>query len=66
MIGIAKRPFNGLEATGVERGVSKSPLWVTAAGMTEAKAAGIVAAMAGPHRIPTLVKRADQLSRVGA
>ena len=64
VIGVAKRPFKGLEATEVLRGGSQNPLIVTASGIPESEAASIVGSMAGPHRTPTLIKRADQLSRL--
>lgn len=63
VVGVAKRPFNGLEAVEVARGTSLNPLFVTAAGMDEDTAASLVESMAGPFRIPTMLKRADALSR---
>jgi deoxyribonuclease V len=39
------------------------PLHVTALGLDAADAAARVAAMHGPYRLPTLLKRADQLAR---
>ena len=64
VIGVAKTRF--LRAEPVEmvlRGRSRSPLYVTAAGLDVAEAASHIRAMHGPHRIPTLLKRVDQLSR---
>jgi deoxyribonuclease V len=64
VIGVAKTRF--LQAEPVElvlRGRSRSPLYVTAAGMDVAEAARHIRAMHGPYRIPTLLKRVDQLSR---
>jgi deoxyribonuclease V len=63
VIGVAKRRFAGGHATEVQRGGSATPLHVTAAGMDDAEAAAWVAAMAGEHRIPALLKRVDQLAR---
>lgn len=63
VVGIAKNPFLGAPALPVTRGTSGRPLWVSAAGMTARDAAGAVASMHGAHRLPTLVVRADQLSR---
>jgi len=63
VIGVAKNPFRDLDAVEVPRGQSNKPLYVTAAGIAEADAAVHVASMAGEHRVPTLLKRADQLSR---
>ncbi|HLO26667.1 MAG TPA: endonuclease V [Geobacteraceae bacterium] len=64
VIGVAKSRFAG--ATGavpVLRGTSNRPLYVTAAGMDTLVAARHIQSMHGAHRIPTLLKRADQLSR---
>ncbi|PKN30756.1 MAG: endonuclease V, partial [Deltaproteobacteria bacterium HGW-Deltaproteobacteria-21] len=47
----------------VFRGRSKSPLYVTAAGMDPSEAAGHIRSMHGGHRIPTLLKQVDRLSR---
>jgi deoxyribonuclease V len=64
IVGIAKTGFSGAVGVAeVRRGTSKSPVFVSAAGMALADAAAAVASMAGPHRMPTLVKRADSLSR---
>jgi len=63
VVGVAKSRFHG--AVGVEffRGGSKSPLHVTAIGCNIAEAAEHVLTMHGPHRIPTLLKRVDQLAK---
>lgn len=64
VIGVAKSGFAG--ATGaipVLRGRSRRPLQVTAAGLDARVAANYIETMHGEHRIPTLLKRADQLSR---
>lgn len=64
VVGVAKSRFAG--ATGavpVYRGSSRSPLYVTAAGVGADEAAGWVARMNGPYRIPSLLKRVDQLAR---
>lgn len=63
VIGVAKSPFQGLDAVEVRRGSSARPLYVTAAGITESKAAALVRSMAGDARLPTLIRRADQLTR---
>jgi len=47
----------------VLRGDSSRPLFVTAAGMNADGAAELVRGMHGLHRLPTLLKRADQLAR---
>jgi deoxyribonuclease V len=62
VVGIAKRP-HGNFGVPVLRGDSRRPLLVTAAGVDPAVAAAGVAAMHGRHRLPTLIKRADRLSR---
>lgn len=64
VIGIAKTAFRGAAfATPVLRGQSRSPLFVTARGVSLAEAARLVGSMHGPHRIPTLLQRADHLAR---
>lgn len=63
VVGIAKTRYAGADAIAVTRGESASPLFVTAAGVDPATAAGHVVAMHGPFRIPTLIKRADTLAR---
>lgn len=63
VVGVAKTRFASADAVPVCRGESKSPLWVTAAGMEATEAAERVAAMAGPYRVPALLKRADRLAR---
>lgn len=67
VVGIAKTAFAGAESsdcvTQVFRGSSRHPLFVTAAGMELEAAARHVRAMAGKHRIPEIVRTADQLSR---
>ena len=63
VVGVAKTRFASAEAVPVVRGGSRSPLWVTAAGVDPAEAAGRVAAMAGPYRVPALLRRADHLAR---
>jgi deoxyribonuclease V len=64
VIGVAKTAYAGaLDAVPVCRGASRSPLYVTVAGASAADAAAWVTAMHGPHRLPTLLKRVDQLAR---
>ena len=64
IIGVAKTQFAGAEPVElVLRGQSRTPLYVSAVGMDLATAASHIRAMHGPHRIPTLLKRVDQLSR---
>ena len=64
VIGVAKTRF--LRASAVAeamRGESLKPLYVTAAGMPLADAAASIRSMRGRFRIPTLIRRADQLCR---
>jgi deoxyribonuclease V len=64
VIGVAKTAFGtATHAARVHRGQSSRPLYVTAAGMTIADAAALVAEMAGPFRVPDALKRADRLAR---
>lgn len=65
VIGVAKTAFRtATHAVEVFRGAATRPLHVTSAGGVEAgEAARIVAAMAGPNRIPDALARADRLAR---
>ena len=54
------------DAVPVYRGISQTPLQVTAEGVSATEAAGWVASMHGDHRIPTLLKRADRLARTSS
>lgn len=63
IIGVAKTSFAGAAAIEVRRGASAQPLYVTAIGIDETVAAVHVRGMAGPYRIPTLLKRVDSLAR---
>ena len=64
VIGVAKHPFRGADhAVEVRRGGSDRPLYVTAAGLAPSAAARLVAAMAGPFRLPDALRRVDALSR---
>ena len=66
VIGVAKTAFrSATHAAAVHRGVAKRPLYVTAAGLGVEEAARLVAAMAGPHRLPDALRRVDHLSRGG-
>ncbi len=64
IIGVAKRRFKGIDASyGVLRGESLTPLYVTAVGIEVVEAQRLVGLMHGRYRIPTLLKRVDQLCR---
>lgn len=66
VVGVAKTAFRGAtHAIPVHRGGAARPLYVTAAGLTAERAATLVAAMAGPHRMPDALRRVDALARHG-
>ena len=62
IIGVAKTQFRNAHSIQVSR-YGCSPLFITAAGISELDAANAIQTMSGPFRIPTLIKRADTLSR---
>jgi deoxyribonuclease V len=65
VIGVAKTRFrSAAHAVPVLRGNSARPLYVTAAGLPLDAAARLVRGMAGAHRIPQALRRADLLSRL--
>ena len=63
VVGVAKTHYAGATAIEVLRGDSVRPLYVTAIGIDAADAAAHVRAMHGEHRIPTQLRRVDQLAR---
>jgi deoxyribonuclease V len=64
VVGVAKHSFAGaVNAAPVRRGDSERPLYVTACGMPSEDAEAAVRSMHGVYRIPTLLKRVDQLCR---
>jgi deoxyribonuclease V len=63
VVGVAKTRFQGSDAELICRGRSRSPLYVTAAGLSLADARAGILAMAGEYRIPDLLKAVDRLSR---
>jgi deoxyribonuclease V len=64
ILGVAKTRFDScIVAIPVRRGGSRRPLFVTAAGLDVAEAARQVECMHGAFRIPTLLKRVDELCR---
>jgi len=66
VIGVAKTAFRtATHAIPVLRGASARPLYVTAAGMSRLGAAELVRQMAGRHRMPDALRRADTLARHG-
>jgi deoxyribonuclease V len=67
IVGVAKSQFSGASsALPVLRGTSAKPLFITAQGIPADVAAKCVASMHGKFRIPTLLQRADALSRIGS
>ena len=65
IIGVAKTRFaTATSAVEVFRGSSIRSLFVTAVGIDQNEAADCIARMHGENRIPTLLKRVDQLSRM--
>lgn len=65
VIGVAKNRFSESNGTEVFRGTSHKPLIVTTAGIDELEAAHFIERMHGQHRVPSLIKRADYVSRHG-
>ena len=63
VIGVAKARFRDAPAIEILRGTSKSPLFITAVGIPTVDAAGLVQKMNGDHRVPTMLRRVDQLCR---
>lgn len=64
VIGVAKTRFVPARAVQeITRGRSHSPLFVTAVGLALPEAAQRIREMHGPFRIPSLLKRVDQLCR---
>jgi len=67
VVGIAKSAFVGVKSSSavacVFRGTSRRPLFVTAVGVELRIAVQNVRQMAGKHRIPEMMRLADQLSR---
>lgn len=64
VIGVAKTAYRAAtQAIPVLRGDATRPLYITAAGMDSTLAASWVAQLAGPYRLPDVLRRADALSR---
>jgi len=64
VIGLAKNPLRMADrCLPVFRGESRRPLFVSALHLPPERAAARIREMAGPFRIPTLVRLADRLSR---
>lgn len=65
VVGVAKTLFHGAPATAVLRGRSQTPLWVDEIGAV-VDAPARVREMHGSFRVPTLLRRVDQLCRTHA
>ena len=63
VVGVAKAAFRDGDWVECIRGAGSNPLRITAAGVSVKDAALGVASMHGPYRMPTLLKRVDQLAR---
>lgn len=67
VVGVAKTLFrDATHAIPVHRGAAERPLYVTSAGLPVARAAAMVAGMAGRYRLPDALRRADSLARWAA
>jgi deoxyribonuclease V len=67
VIGVAKNHFRYATPVEIVRGSSKRPIYVTAVGIDPLVAAEAIRNMHGANRVPSLLKRVDQLTRsVGA
>ncbi|SDH64056.1 endonuclease V [Nitrosomonas sp. Nm132] len=65
VIGVAKRSYVGIsEEYAIFRGSSKKPRYITSAGETLSAAKLHIMSMHGVHRIPTMLKKVDQLCRL--
>jgi deoxyribonuclease V len=62
VVGVAKSAFEGAPALPLLRGRSARPLWVSSTDCAES-AVRCVASMHGRDRVPTLLRRVDQLAR---
>ena len=66
IIGVAKTAYHAAtHAIAIHRGRAVRPLYVTAAGLPADRAAALVTAMAGAHRIPDALRQVDTLARRG-
>lgn len=66
VIGVAKSRFkNPTKSIAIYRGRSARPLFVSSLGIDLAEAAERIRAMGGEYRIPSLLKRVDELCRTG-
>jgi deoxyribonuclease V len=66
VIGVAKSRCRGFSGAEVLRGMSRRPLYVTAAGLELPEACRRVESMHGGHRLPRLLKLVDREARSAA
>lgn len=66
VIGVAKSRFRLAPAVELLRGRSQTPLFITAAGLSQEEAADLIKQMHGPYRLPTLLKQVDSTCRQAA
>ncbi|RYD97322.1 MAG: endonuclease V [Sphingobacteriales bacterium] len=68
VIGVSKTKYavKQTKIIPVYRGDSQNPLYVSAIGIDTVEAVQLIKAMAGPYRIPTLIKLADTVCRNSA
>jgi len=64
IIGVAKSYFKGSDAIKIFRGKSLNPLYISSSGIDPKEAALLVSNMHGKHRMPTLLKQVDQLTKI--
>ncbi|MEM6721052.1 MAG: endonuclease V [Bacteroidota bacterium] len=66
VIGIAKKSFIHTEnvTTPIKRGVSENPLYVSCIGIDIAIVLQNINLLHGPHRMPTILKLVDSISRI--
>jgi deoxyribonuclease V len=65
VIGVAKRSFHNTEQVSKEvfKGQGKNPLYVSAIGLDLQEAIAIVSQLHGEHRMPTLLKLLDNITK---
>ena len=64
IIGVAKKPFKGIsKECELYRGQSQKPLYITSVGVKQEEAKNNIMSMYGKHRLPILLKKADQVCR---
>lgn len=64
VLGVAKRPFKGVaQECELYRGTSEKPLYISSVGMPLSEARNHIKSMHGKYRIPTLLKKADRVSK---